>query len=212
MALVPYIPGRDFDAELCTEFPRIEQVTAFLVVWIRNHFSDPQNMIDPSLQRKLWSATDTRGGVIIEDAGVWEPTKAGQRPAVLVSRQDYNIQRQIIDDRMQGVPELTGTRYYMNMAEGKHTVVAVSPLQKEADLYGMDVYRELNGFAPSIRANFGFTKFQVINIGAPTKAIKEYGSHWAVPITLDIAFQQTWRLVPQAPLLKTLAIEYIPPQ
>lgn len=203
-----FIPERDFDEELCNEFPRIDQITAFLVVWLRQHHAEAANLLDVSLQGKLWQATTVRGGILIEDATKWDSSKASERPILAVSRDEYQFDKLIINDQVMNVVELTGIRYYMNMAIGSHTVVAASTLPREAELLGLEVACELQQFSPKIREDFGFTKFRVGKLGAPVRPNKEYGPHWAVPIPLEIAFQQTWKLIPQAPILKR--IEAVP--
>lgn len=201
---VPYAPYRDFDAELCDKFPRIEYITEFLVTWLRNHFQDPNNLVDETLRRKPWTADPTRGGLGIEDFSVWDPKVASKRPILVVRRRRYQLARQVINDQLLGTSELTGRRDYMNVATGVHSVVACSTLHQEAEILAGEALRELNGFAPAIREEYGFEIFRVDGWADTTKREKEYGEHWASEIDLGLAFQQTWSIIPQAPLLKTI--------
>lgn len=206
---------------LCT-IGRPPLVMTGSVIWIlRRHFSQPNYIVDPNLNKYLWNKDSTKSGITIESVVQWPgaPTQTvQQRPAIYVKRNTYGRVKLGIGDAYQlgtnsSVDKLddvgdnsidTGTMYGVVIA-GSHTVFCLGSTGAEAESVGTEVFFELLEFTPIIRKDLGLNKFQVMEMGGIAK-LEESHEHWVVPVTVTYAFNHDWMLYQDAPLLKTVSL------
>jgi hypothetical protein len=184
-------------------------MTGLVVQLLRQHFSDGHNIGEPSLRGTLWRTTNPTG-IVIESSTKWDPSKGGQLPAIVVKRNDYAFQRFGINDQLMGGygDDNSGAEWYTTFVIGSHTIFCLATEGAEAEVLGAETYFELLDFGPLFRRNFCLHRWVVQGVGAVHYLAEAAGAYF-VPVTISYAFEQVWKLRPDAPLLKKIGIRTV---
>jgi hypothetical protein len=194
-------------SDLCSVGWRPLLLTGFLVEWMRNHFAASGNIEEASLVDTLWKADNTTN-ILIESITKWKPELTEKRPAIIIKRNDINVNRLGIDDRLMGYKSADGSKLYTTWLTGSHTLFCIGREGAEVEKLATEVYRELIEFGRLIREVLQFTKFMLQSVGSIFK-IAEARETFAVPVTLTYAFDEKWKLVPRAPKMNRLDLALI---
>jgi hypothetical protein len=197
----------DDPSSLCSLGLRPHLMTGYLVQLFRAHFVNRSSIEEPSLADWLWKATDP-GGIVIESITRWDPRDAMVRPALVVKRNDWQVERLGIDDRHMGPIPADGYSYYTTFLRGSHTLFCLANEPAEAERLCAEVYRELIQFGPVIRQSLLLHRFVVAEVGAPAR-VQEAAGSFVVPVSVAYFFEETWRVAPDAPVLKTISLQSI---
>jgi hypothetical protein len=186
--------------EVCSTGSRLRLLTGFIALWMREHFSLATAIEDPALQARVWKPTQDTG-ILIESISKWDPTTTGKRPAIIVKRNSQNILRQIIEDRlMPGMgPEAT-RGMYSSFRQGSHTVFCIGGESAETEILAEEVLRELMHFAVVLRHPLRLHKLLVTEVGE-LALLEEADENFVVPITIAYAFEDSWEITNNAPLV-----------
>ena len=160
---------------------------------------------DPALQHLIWRAT-AQTGILIESVHRWLPQTTGKRPAVVIKRNSYRNQRLGIGDRNQGNPiDRTGHPHFSTFWVGSHTLFCIGESGAQAELLATEVQREFTEFGPLLREMAQLKRFQVLEIGAVGE-LEEAAEHYVVPVNVGYAYEQSWVIQQQAPLLSRISL------
>jgi hypothetical protein len=193
----------------CSIAPKPHLMTGFLREWLIHQFAGPETLEHKSLRNKIWAAMpDTR--IVIESITQWDPTKTQKRPAVILKRNDWTVERISIDDRRHGTIPYTGARYYNVLVRGSHTLFCLAGAGTEAEILAAEVYGNMLKFGPWIRQQASLMRFAVAGCGSIFE-VEEAHEHYAVPVTVGYVAQESWMLVPQAPVLKRVVLSHFIP-
>lgn len=194
---------------------RPHAMTGFMLEYLRSHFmsSDSIEMreilgdpSDPAYRATPYTPNDPNSFLNIESVTLWKPSTTDVRPAILVRREDAQIQSIGIGDRlMGGGPMHDGSLEYCVLWAGSLTVFCLARSPRTAELLSFEVTRELIGFKQEIRKKLGLMRFGVAAFGKLFK-LEEPAEHYGVPVTVAYVAQQTWRTLPAAPKLKTVKL------
>lgn len=225
----PTFIGLDPQSSLCTTGHPANVLTGILLNLLREHFANADNLeyngqnefttaegTKPlnQLQSKLWTPNNTTTGIQIQSVWDYNSQDIQRRPALYVKRNALQTQRLGINDGFTvnskrdpktGKVLAVQGEYKSLMILGSHTVFCVGSTGAEAELYGMEVFSHLVGFAQLIREEMNFNRFMVMECGE-VAILDEFEEHFVVPIVVAYAFGWSWRINKVAPWLKTLAI------
>ena len=190
--------------ELCSLGVRSYLMTGLFVQWFRTHFSREAYIEHPELRTRIWRAVDP-GEILIESATRYKPETTGQRPAIIVKRNDWEVEHTLIGDQVQGDLDLTGTEHFARLVSGSHTLFCLSPNAAEAEILGMEVYRELSQFGPVIRRMADLLRFVPVKVGGLAQ-LEESRKTYAVPVTVAYVYWEKWVLFPHSPVLKKVLL------
>lgn len=174
-------------------------VTGVLVQICRAIFSDPETIEEPNLKRYLWNPDPKLSRIQIESIYRYKTEDVQERPAVIVKRGNWVIEKLAIGDAYNA-PLETGFEENSHIVVGKgtHTMFCLGTTGLEAELVGTEVYQALLGFLAVIRKQFCFAEFRVQQIGEIGR-FEESSVHFAVPITVTYKFFIRWKLLRQTP-------------
>ncbi len=193
----------------CSIAPRPHLMTGFFREWFINHFSDPNNIEAKELRGKLWKAVPSTD-LVVESITQWRPDLTQKRPAIIIKRNDWQVQRISIDDRYLGNVPLTGARDYSALITGSHTFFCISGKGTEAEILAAEVYREMIQFGPIIRQELDLKRFTLAQVGGLFE-LEESKENYGVPVTVSYAADENWQLVTQSPVLKRIVLsKFIP--
>jgi hypothetical protein len=193
----------------CSIAPRPHLMTGFFREWFINHFSKAENIEAKELRGKLWKAIPSTD-LVVESITQWRPDLTQKRLAIIIKRNDWQIQRVGIDDRLQGSDNINGTVEYSTLISGSHTLFCLAGKGTEAEILAAEVYREMIQFGPVIRQEMGLQRFMVVSVGALFE-LEESKENYGVPVTVSYVTSESWQLVPQAPVLKRIVLsQFIP--
>lgn len=200
----------DTPSALCSLGPRPIVMTGYLIQVLRQHFADPNNIEDqhfrhpPGGRDYVWRQGND-SGIVIESATRWDPEKTGQRPAILVKRNEWGAIHKGINDQHMGNLSLEGREKYTYFLRGSHTLFCIGGESGEAEKLGTEVYREIGQFAPIIRKNLHLHRFQLLQVGQLGK-LKEATDNYAVSVSVGYAFEESWVIRHHTPKLKRIVL------
>lgn len=191
-------------ANWCSIGPRAHLLTGFFLEWFKHHFSQEHWIEHPELRSRLWKAVDSTN-LRIEPVYAYRPNITEKTPAILVARNDWQVEHRILDDRLQGDWDLTGVEHYARLVSGSHTLFCLSPLPVEAELLGSEVYREISQFAPQMRAMLDILRMVPVSVGKLSQ-LEEAPKIYVVPVTVAYVYMETWIVAQHGPVLKKLIL------
>lgn len=205
----PQIHDPNKPSNWCSIAPRPHLMTGFFREWFINHFSNSSNIEAKELRGKLWKAIPATD-LVIESITQWRPDLTQKRPAIIIKRNDWQVQRISIGDELQGSIALTGYREYSVLISGSHTFFCISGKGTEAEILAAEVYREMMQFGPIIRDELNLKRFALVSVGSLFE-LEESKENFGVPVTVSYVADENWRIVPQAPVLKRIVLsKFIP--
>jgi hypothetical protein len=172
-----------------------------------DHFSNPDNIEHVEFRNKVWKREKCDSGILIEIAPQWEPITTEKRPAVIIKRNDWtNIKRGTLSNVSGSTAE--GDLRYTKFMKGSHTLFCISKKWAEAEILAAEVYRHMMHYSPVFRQYFTLMMFELVQIGQ-LHEIEECEEHWAVPVTVSYAWEETWILRQHAPRLKVFRMSQL---
>ncbi len=181
-------------------------LTGTLVQLLRNHYADPVNVEDPLFKTgefaPIWRDSAS-SGIMIESVYNWTPKTAGKRPAVLLKRNKYTNLRFVISDRSE--VDGIGDQHYVTAWVGSHTAFVLGTTGGALETLATETQRCLTQYADVVRSATGLLRLQVMDVG-DIAIVQEATQHFAVPITIAWAYQETWKLSQEALRLMGLTI------
>lgn len=198
---------------LCSYGMRPHVMTGFLRQLLIGHFSDPENIEEPRVRRHIeeigvWQPTDenlNHNGLLIESITRWAPNNADKRPAILIKRNEWKWNRQVIGD-LASANSYTGRTSYSGFWEGSHTVFCLAQNGAETEFLATEVVKFLILFSPMIREQLDLHKFFVAGVGGVGE-VQEVIQGYAVPVTVAYVAEENWSVQPLAPRLKRIVFK-----
>jgi hypothetical protein len=210
---------RDCESGAVQGVLRPYMTVGLIVDFLRRHFSGDArrrewggveedftyNVVASELRGRLWKNLD-ESSILIESVRRWDPTQTGKRPALLVGRGAFQKKKFLIGDRRQADFSLSGASDYSVLWVGSCSVFAVSPSPGEVELLADEALQALDHFAPVVRQWFSqLLAWEVVEVG-PVSRLEEARWAFAAPISVGWAMVDSWRLTPQAPLLRKVQL------
>lgn len=208
-------------SSLCSTGHTPNILTGAILRILQNHFSTPNYIEDEALKDnivKLQPEDTSEGlletGILIAPVYKWDPAILGKRIAIYIKRNPLRTQKLGINHGMTsglGKEEdgsLTTLRgeYHTIGVLGSHTIFCIGRTGAETEVLGYEVFRELVQFGPAIRKDLKLHRLETTEM-SDVNRIEEYDQHFVAAVVLGWAYLETWRIVPDAPWLKTLAID-----
>lgn len=200
-------PGKP--SNWCSIAPRPHLMTGFFREWFINHFSKSDNVEAKELRGKLWKAMPNTD-IVIESITQWRPDLTQKRIAIIIKRNEWQVQRISIDDRLHDSIPFTGAREHSVLITGSHTFFCLAGRGTEAEILAAEVYREMMQFGPVIRDELNLKRFVLVSVG-PLFELEESKENFGVPVTVSYVADENWKIIPQAPVLKRIVLsKFIP--
>src|SRR5262245_37510157 len=194
---------------LCETGPHLLRMTGFFRVWMTYHFGSADNIKDPDLKDRLWTYDVKTTGILIESATIWDPTMTERRPSIVIRRNAWRQQRMGINNQL--IPaDASGSTYHANYWQGAHTLFCIAGDGGECEKLSVEVFHELNEFAPAVRQATGLHRLEAVEVGELGK-LDEARENFVVPVTMAYAIEQNWTLQQEAPFLKSLDMALLEP-
>jgi hypothetical protein len=189
-------------SDLCSAGWRRLLMTGLLRELLTQHFSSAESIEQIPLKDKLWTPNpDTK--ILIESVFRWRPQVTGKRAAVLIKAGDLKSERVGIGNRNENTAE--GNIQYTKTATGNHTLLCIAGEEPEAEILALEVFNFLKSYAQILRQWLNLLRLDVDGLGAPT-LIAEHDEMVAVPIPVQYGWEDSWKIVQQAPLLKPIRL------
>ena len=176
-------------------------LTGFLRQWLLQHFGNPANVVDPQLRSAVWQDANTTG-ILVEAIHRWTGTLVEKRPALIIKRNAYRNVRIVLHDRVGD--DLRGHENFSTCWVGSHTIFAIHGSGAACEGLTTETQQELTQFGP-LAARLDLMRFQVTEVG-PVSTLEEAKQNFVAAITVGWAYQETWRLDPNARPLQHLAL------
>ncbi len=190
--------------------PRPYVLTGALVQHFRQHFSDPFCIEEPSLRASLWKP-DEATGIVIESITRWDPKAAMKRPAIVIRRGPVQFVRRGIGDLCMGfIVGDDGIDRYAAFMAGWHSIFCLGNEAGEAERLAAEVYREVLQFGPVLRGCLRLHRLGITELGEVHRLPQEAAGGYAAPVTIAYAYEESWEIVPQVPVLQGVSVEARP--
>jgi len=208
-------------SSICTTGKPPQVVTGMLLWIMRRHFSEADYIVNEDLKDCIWDSDSTKSQITIEPITKWNgaPTQTlQQRPAIYIKRNAYTNSRIGIGDKYMigtkgrvdnsasvGHTTVNGSTGYGTLLVGSYTLFCIGQTGAAAEAVGTEAYFELLEFAPLISRDFGFNKFQVMEMGGINK-LEESMEHWVIPVTVGCVHAHDWELTVDLPYFKSVSL------
>jgi hypothetical protein len=196
-------------SSICSLGMRPLLMTGFLRQMLMEHFAEKDQIEDRSLQDYLWKSS-ADSSILIESVTRWKPEEASARPALIIKRGEWRVERKGINDQLMGDMSLDGYSRYSTFMIGSHTIFCISMAGGECEKLAAEVYRHLISFGPYIRQELKLQRFSVAGVG-PLSELEEADEHYVVPISVTYAHEEMWTIKPHAPKLKRIVLQTFEP-
>lgn len=205
-------------SSLCSTGHTPQILTGALLRILQNHFSTASNIEDDALKDnivKLQASDTSEGlaetGILIAPVYKWDPAQLGKRIALYIKRNPLRTQKLGINHGLTAgidtnTDEVLRGEYHTLGVVGSHTIYCIGRVGAESEILGYEVFRELVQFGPAIRKDLKLHKFETTEV-SDVNRIEEYDQHFVVAVVVAWAYLETWRIIPDAPWLKTLSID-----
>lgn len=183
-------------------------LTGAFVTLVRQHYAQPGNE-DP-VAGYHWTDSVETSQILIEPYYAWTPESIQQRPAVIVSRSPWKVEKMGLGGIEMGSPNVDGYEENVHHAvlSGGHTFFCLGTTGLDAETIATDVAQLLLCFHEQIRKRLCLSQFYLSEIGQVHK-LEECREHFAVPVAVQYAVQWNWETLRQAPVW--MRTSYEPP-
>jgi hypothetical protein len=181
-------------------------ITGVLRRLMISHFSNPKFIEDPALNEAIWQNAPSTG-ILIESVHRWIGSLVEKRPAILLKRNAYQNMRITLNDYI-GADE-QGNDDYTTLWVGSHTLFCIHGTGASCEILATEAQRDLTQFAPVVKHKLGLVKFSVTDVGAVSE-IEESQQNYLIPITVGWAYQESWKLVPEALPIRQINLDIRP--
>lgn len=198
------LDGRPFK-DLCDSGFRPNKLTGIMLLWMAQHFSVKDRILEPGLKDRIWTSDFETSKIQILPIDEWKPQTTEQRPAIIAKRHDIKFVRYGIDNRLMGggIPNNT-RRIHVSGMQGSHTLFCIAGEGGEAEQLAAEVSQELMKFAPIVREWLNLLRLELVSIGT-LSILEEASQNFVVPIDIAYAYLEQWELAPlDVPLLNEI--------
>jgi hypothetical protein len=174
--------------------------TGVILSLLREHFGNPNSIVDPMLQQYVWR-NDEATGIVIEASTNEVLTNIQQRPAILVRRNAIKPQRMSIGDKVFPLRPQMGHSFVLAI-HGSHTIFNIATRAGHAEALANETSMFLMQFAPAIRGSLCFTgDFQFEELGQVGR-LDGIGGQYVVPATFSYITDVSWTLGENLPPIR----------
>lgn len=194
-------------SSLCHLQPRPLLMTGLFRDLLTKHFqADTPEAHE--LRHLIWRA-DAQSSILIESIHRWRPQTTERRPAVIIKRNAYSNRRIGIADRHQGNPaDRQGNPHFSTYWMGSHTLFCIGGSGAQAELLGGEVQRYFTQNGHIIQRSLRLMRFQTTEVN-PVGELEESTESFCVPVVVAYAYEESWKLVQQAPVLSRVSLSMI---
>ena len=203
-SLVPITQMWDDISSLCTTGLQPIILTGIIRQLLIRHFSTEDNLTE-LLKPYVWNIDEKTTKIIIEPNIKINWKLIEMRPAIIIKRDTITAQKLAIDDfKSVGLAPGDG-EHFIRGKVGSHTIFCIAENGGLAEILGQEVSDELTEFAPLIRRDLHFNRFEEAQVGE-VMSVEESDKHFLVPVSVAYAYVKEWRLTPEAPWHKFFSV------
>lgn len=158
------------------------------------------------------TSTDVDGSKVLVSASYKrDGTNIQQRPAILIKREPVSASRISFDNKAQaglnsdGIFE--GTSHQVTI-QGKHSIISIGQTGAEADALGEEIYFRMLQYMPIIKTDLRLGHFMPEAMSEVKEIEQESSKAFYTVSSLSWAYVYRWRIIPESPILKRLALLY----
>ncbi len=186
---------------------------------LKAHFSDPDNIVNPTLKSYVYSPIPNQTKIRIVMNTNFDTTQAGLFPAIVIKRGQQKLSRIVMGDRAVtgGWPE--GILKYARMQQGSHKILAMATADGVTEDLANEIYNLLNCLTPVLMSiGLPLQDFQVTDL-SELGIIEDLGQTFGVTTVVSYAYEYGWTVRYNGPTLRavtfpsdvTLSVQDAPP-
>jgi len=196
--------GLKFDwqdiSDICPQGLSPLNVDRVFIRILKNHFSDPDKIIDPNLKDFVYNDNPDETNIRIVMNTTFDRASV-QTPALVVKRGRQKMQRVVIDDLGETGDVLVGLPHYIRFIQGSHRVLCIGSTDGSTEALAFEVFTILNCLSPNVRRALPFHDFQVSGM-SELGLLDDLANNLAVAIESVYSYEYGWTLQEVAPTLK----------
>ena len=212
-------------------------ITGAFVRLIQYHFSDPNNIENEYLKNYIWKCgtggcnvnvvsgteigstgevvsdnADLDGSRILITVSYDQSEKAvQQRPAIFIKREVVETQKISLRDKsIDGLNNkgiFNGSKHQLNIT-GSHSFIAVGGSGSEAELLAEDIMFRMIHYKPLLLEELKLGMIHIASMSDVRELGEESSKAFYVVVSVRWAYVYRWQLIPEAPLIKRLSLNY----
>jgi hypothetical protein len=167
---------------------------------LKNHFSDPDKIMDPYLKDYTYSTISRDNNIRIVMNTDFDSTQPDTFPALVIKRGRQRMQRVVMGDRGEAGTPLQGMPHYVRFMQGSHRVLCLGQTDGHTERLAFEVFTLLNCLSPNIRSDLPMHDFQVSDL-SEIGLIDDLGNTLGVAVESIYTYEYGWTLKEVAPTL-----------
>ena len=204
--------------------PRL--LTGYFISFLQYMFADYRNLENPAFRKNsiTWAPDDLENEnltkkILIVPAVDFNPRDAMHRPALIVSRNDFNVGMKLAMGNKFHTPAsllgqqdpnyvaTLGQNQQLVLIEGSHTILVIFKTGAASEALAIDVWHTFIDYQMVIRKDLGLSE---MNIGPLQKTgrLEEYEEMWVTPIVVGYRYQRATIVRQESPILKAFSLAH----
>lgn len=192
---------------ICPDGLDITSVNDIIFQLLAIHFSSPDNIVNPNLKSFIYTKT-LPTALVINVNTTYNPATATNLPALIIVRNQIDVQRIVIGDQTDAVtdPNL-GIFPYVRRVRGSYTILCITSFPGVTEELAQEVFDFLTCLSPVLRTELPFADFQV-NAISNVQLADPLANRTVVGVQILYEYEYGWKIQYQtAPLSKITATE-----
>jgi len=192
---------------ICPDGLDVTSVTNIIFKLLAIHFSDPANIVNPNLKSFIFTTT-LPTALVININTTFNPATATNQPALIIVRNQIDIQRIVMGDLTETVtPPSQGIVPFVRKVRGSYTILCITSFPGVTEELAQEVFDFLTCLSPILRTELPFADFQV-NAISNVQISDPLGNRTVVGVQVLYEYEYGWKIqYHTAPLSKITATE-----
>jgi len=186
-------------AEICPSGFSPKTTSLLFMRLLKNHFSNPDNIMDPLLKSYVYSEDPTLSKIRIV-LNTNYSSNVGQVPALVVKRLEQKMTRVVLDDFGDGGDPLMGLPHFVRFVNGGHRVICTGQADGFMEALAFEVFSLLNCVSPVIRRALPMHDFQVLGM-SEVGILEDLGQTFGITIDSTYIYEYGWLIENIAPVV-----------
>lgn len=160
-----------------------------------------------------WEEDDSVSELVISDKNSLDTDSVGARPAIIVSRGDFQFGNIAIDQLLRQTAH-DGKRVHTDLVAGSYTIHCVASEGRVAEILAVIVARALRVFRRELQRAGYHLIGNVVGVGQESDANEVLGQdadskYRQVAVSFPVYYQDAWTVTPQAELLQRISFKLL---
>jgi len=187
-------------SRVCPEGFTIRSLDELIMLILRAHFANPDNIFDPELKQYVYTQDPSTSKIQIVMNTAWTGAQVDLLPAIVVKRGQQQSERRVMGDRGEVHSGRQGIEDYVRWVKGTHKLFITSKADGETENLALEVFNLFTCLAPILFTDLPLHDFAAAGM-SELGIVEELGQSFGVVIDVVYTYEYGWTIRRIAPTL-----------